>query len=101
MLNTSGGADRFVKKELEAEHYRKQYRSNFLKIIAFLDDVTQEPSHIDCLQRTPFCNFLEPFINKRVDPNHFKGTQKGLVEILTAYNRNEQMFVMGGYKMTL
>lgn len=96
-----GGADAYAKKELGAEHYRKQYRSNLSKVIAFVEDLTLKPAHIALLQRTPFYNFLEPFINKRVTTKSVTGTQKGLVKILLTYDRKQKAFIMGGQKMTI
>lgn len=85
--------DQFAKEELEEEHYRKQYRSNLSKIYGFLDKLTLKPAHIACLQRTPFYNFLEPFINKRVSSNYIKGTHKGLVEIGELQNEVLQLWI--------
>lgn len=76
-LLSPGKADEYAKKELEAEHYRKQCRSNLSKIIGFLEDLTLKPAHIDCLWRTHFYNFLrrakieETILRWADDKNYF------------------------------
>lgn len=100
-LMFSGGADQLAKKELAEVNYRKQYRSNLGKIISFLSTVNLRPAHIARLRRTPFYTFLEPFISKKVPSKSVTGMQKGQVEILMAYNRNDKEFHIGGHSLTI
>lgn len=42
-----------------------------------------------------------PFINNAVDPKHIKGTKMGLVDILDTYDKTQQVFVVGGKKLSI
>lgn len=78
-----------------------QFRSNLTKVISFLSDVELRQQHLDLLQLTPFYHFLLPFINKAVNPKHIKGTKKGLVHILSSYDKEQQVIVIGGKKLSI
>lgn len=78
-----------------------QFRSNLTKVISFLSDVELRQQHLDLLQLTPFYHFLLPFINKAVNPKHIKGTKKGLVHILSSYDKEQQVIVIAGKKLSI
>lgn len=53
------------------------------------------------LQMTPFYQFLMPFINKAVNRKHIKGTKNGMINILDSYDKNQQVFMVAGKKLTI
>lgn len=84
-----------------AKKWRRQFRSNLTKVIKFLDGVELQKHHLELLQLTPFFHFLLPFINKTVNPKHVKGTKKGLISILDSYDKEQQVFVLAGKKLSI
>lgn len=89
---TSGGCKK---------NWRRQFRSNLSKVIAFLQQVELQQPHLELLKLTPFYHFLLPFINKAVNPKYIKGTNKGLVKILDSYDKEQQVFVLAGKKLSI
>lgn len=100
-LTNAAAAARLVKMALEEEHYRKKYRSNLSKVIRFLHGINLQPPHIKGLKETPFYKIPEPFIKKKANSTYLTGVQQGLVEILSTYDRNSDVFVIGGQKLTI
>lgn len=81
--------------------WRRQFRSNLTKMVAFYSNITLRPYHLELLQTTPFYQFLMPFITKSVAPGCIKGTKTGLLKILETYSKPAEAFIIGNKELTV
>lgn len=89
------------KRPSKRKGWRRQFRSNLSKLVAFFTNVTLQSYHIDLLKTTPFYHFLIPFVDKAVNPTCIKGTTHGVVKIINTYNKQQKTFVLGGKQLMI
>ncbi|KAL7108905.1 hypothetical protein ACP275_06G141900 [Erythranthe tilingii] len=90
-----------IKEQREELGYIKQYRSTLTSTITFFNDISLRPAHIRCLKKTPFYYFVMQFADKKVDAKFVKCTQIGTAQLLLAFDKEKDKFIIGGEEITI
>lgn len=64
--------------------------------VRFFAGITLRKEHLQCLKRTPFYNFVLPFVKGKYSAGEVRGMQDGLVQMLMSYVEDRNCFHIGG-----
>lgn len=69
--------------------------------VRFFKGITLRKPHIECLKKTPFYNFVLPFIKGKYSAGEVRGSQDGTFQMLLSYIPERNCFNIGGKDLKL
>lgn len=100
-VSFAAGTKKLVKRNREKDGWIRQYRCSLSGTVRFFSRIAFRKCHLDCMQKTPFYNFVLPFVKGKYTPGSVRGLQDGTVQMLMSYRKDRNLFAIGVKDLTL
>lgn len=101
ILSHEAATKKFVRKQREKDGWQRQYTCSLSGTVRFFAGIILRKVHLDMLNKTPFYNFVLPFIKGKFSAGEVRGMQDGLVQALMSYVRERNCFNIGGKDLNI